>query len=509
MKKILSITLVFAMLLSFVACNKGEPDSNENQNETKLAEWQERYELIIQEYINAGIFISSVYIGDVDGDGVPTVAFSTNPYYYKTPAVILNYVDGNIAELTKYETEDSGSSVTSAYYFVSGTNDIVYRTYGNTTGTFGANEAQLIYSISDSGEYEVVSEKEFELYEEMSEKYNNMLASGGTDIAEYQKAILSQMDDEVKNVTGSNASLLEYQSVARDFTVRSDPELDLNMENAVKYINDTLNINLVVETNDEKTNKDNEETASDELFNAENYIGEWGGDYYGSGLYGETITIHSADDNKIIYSIFYYRIGGVDYQEATVNSDGTADIRGTYEHLYIDGKMIFEKNQIRLVVEDTNINGVECGTSIFERLKNAPQYRMKKGLANYIDNWKAASTEEKTFAGRELFWDIMKYQPELNKHNELFEIRMFNETVSHDADEIIASYESVEISNISEGKRIALVMVVGKDSVQFKFFSETDKAKSYIQTYDWNGNRLSDGYSNDEVTLYDCIFQNL
>ncbi len=505
MKNFLSILLVATMLFSLVACNKNEPDIENNPNDTNLTEWQKMYEIAIQEYINADVFFSSVYIGDVDGDGIPTVAFSTNPYYYKTPDVIMNCVNGRIAEITDFETEDSGSAVMETYCFVDGTNDIVYRTYGNTTGTFGANEFQAIYSIVESGEYEVVSEKEFELSKELSEKYNNMLASGDTDVAEYQKAILSQMDDEVKTVTGSNASFLEYQSVARDFTVASEAEFDLNMKNAVQYINDMLDINLTLEANDKNINN---ETDSKELFNAENYIGEWGSDYFGCGLYGETITIHSADDNKIIYSIFYYRLGGVDYQEATVNSDGTADIRGTYEHLYIDGKMIFENNQIKLVVEDTNINGVECDSSVFERLKNAPQYRMKKALANYIDDWDKATIEEKSFAGRELFWDIMKYQPELSWYDDMFEIRMFNETISHDADKVTASYEVVEISDMSKGKRIGLVVVIEKDSVQFKVLSEIDRTEICIQTYDWNGEQITDGYLDDNMTLYEAVFQN-
>ncbi len=89
----------------------------------------------------------------------------------------------------------------------------------------------------------------------------------------------------------------------------------------------------------------------------------------------------------------------------------------------------------------------------------------------------------------------MKYQPESSWYDDMFAIRMFNETISHDADKVTASYEAVETSNMSKGKRIALVIVVGKDSVQFKFFSETGRTEICLQTYDWNGNRLSDGYS--------------
>ena len=170
--------------------------------------------------------------------------------------------------------------------------------------------------------------------------------------------------------------------------------------------------------------------------------------------------------------------------------------------------MMFENNQIKLVVEDTNINGVECDSSVFERLKNAPQYRMKKALANYIDDWDKATIEEKSFAGRELFWDIMKYQPELSWYDDMFEIRMFNETISHDADKVTASYEVVEISDMSKGKRIGLVVVIEKDSVQFKVLSEIDRTEICIQTYDWNGEQITDGYLDDNMTLYEAIFQN-
>ena len=123
---------------------------------------------------------------------------------------------------------------------------------------------------------------------------------------------------------------------------------------------------------EEKTDKDNEKVTQEELFNAENYIGEWGADYYGAGIYGETITILSADDNCINCDIFYYRIAGFDNIEATVNGDGVADIRATCdEQLYLNGKMIFEKNQIKLIVEETNVNSIESQTLVFERIKNA------------------------------------------------------------------------------------------------------------------------------------------
>lgn len=258
MKKFLSITLSIVMLFSLVACNKNE----QGQNETKLAEWQEMYQETFVEILGAGdehapVGIASAYISDTNADGIPLIALSLNAYTSQYPDIILNYVNGKVVELP-VQIDNYGSSVTESIYFVNGTDDIVYRSYGNTTGTFGENEFQKIYSITESGKYELVSDKGFALSEDMSKEYTAMLVSGGNDIYDYQQSIFSQMDDEIEKITGKAPSLVDYKTVAVNFTISSDGS-EIDMEKALKYINQMLEIEISFGNDVENTEKNDVE----------------------------------------------------------------------------------------------------------------------------------------------------------------------------------------------------------------------------------------------------------
>ena len=256
LNKFLSVALILAMLFSFVACNKNEPDIDEGQNQTISTEWQQAYESTLYEFLGESVEFASAYISDTNADGIPLIALSMNKYTPEYPNIILNYVNGKVVELP-VQIENHGFSVAESIYFVNGTDDAVYRSYGNTTGTFGANEFQKIYSITESGEYEIVSDKEFTLSEEMSGEYTELLASGGNDILAYQQNIFSQMDEEVEKVTGKAPSLIDYKTVAVKFT--TDAQVD--MESALKYINQMLETELSIGNDVESTEKnDVEET---------------------------------------------------------------------------------------------------------------------------------------------------------------------------------------------------------------------------------------------------------
>lgn len=210
---------------------------------TKL-KWQQKYEETLQKCIDDGVLFGAVYVADTDGDGIPTVAVATNPFWFKIPDMILNYVNGNVAIQGQVEEVASGSGVVKEVYFVKGTNDFVFRSIGNTTGTFTANEYQCVYKLSSYGVYEK-SQKEFYITEELENEYQAGIAEGNYDITKYQNYIVSEMNKNLNDVYGKPVSLIRFNDVAKTFLIESEEEINSNQQKAVDYINKELGINLV------------------------------------------------------------------------------------------------------------------------------------------------------------------------------------------------------------------------------------------------------------------------
>ncbi|MBQ8765977.1 MAG: hypothetical protein IJZ16_04165 [Clostridia bacterium] len=364
MRKFLSITLAVIMLFLLVACNKNEPDVEQGQNETKLTEWQEAYQSTFYEFLP--MEIASAYISDTNGDGVPTIALSFNTYTCEYPDIILNYVDGKVVELP-LQIDDYGSSVSEAIYFVNGTDDIVFRSYGATTGTFGENEIQKIYSITESGKYELVSEKMYELSDDMSKKYIEMLASGGSDLWDYQQNIFSQMDEELEKVTGVAPSLIDYKTVSVSFT-NSSEDAKVDMEEAFDYINKMLKIKLTEDNMEIKPDIEYE-VGKKSTFDAEEYEGLWTNADTGVGDWEVELYITDAKDDKLTCEFSYIRLYGYGPEVVEVGDDGSAKFEMHVDSWTYSGELIFMGDEIKLILDEATSPYPEIKSEIiaFER----------------------------------------------------------------------------------------------------------------------------------------------
>lgn len=237
MKKIISLVLVFILVFMFTACGNTGNDETQNQN------WQNEYAAILQRYINGGELFGGVYVADIDGDGIPTVALSTSPYVFKTPDIIITCVEGHAIVHTLNEEADSGDAVTTEIYFVNGTHDFVVRSIGNTTGTFTANENQSVYVLSPYLVHEE-SQKDFRLTDELAKEYQAEIAEGNNDISKYQDYIISEMNKELENIYGRPVTLTNFKDMGESFIISPNDDINANQHKAVDYLNQKLGICL-------------------------------------------------------------------------------------------------------------------------------------------------------------------------------------------------------------------------------------------------------------------------
>ena len=294
MKKIISIILIIVLVISFSSCKN---DSIENQttetpeisgeivnnhsseieswlassneesskqetetlSETMISsvretttdaskptksKWQQEYEETLQKCIDDGVLFGAVYVADTDGDGIPIVAVATNPFWFKIPDMILNYVNGNVVIQGQIEEVGSENAVTTEVLFIKGTNDFVFRSLGNTTGTFTANEFQRIYKLTSHGVYES-SQRDYYVTEELEKEYQAGITAGNNDIRKYQNYIIDEMNKDLGNVYGQPITLIRFNDVAKTFLIESEDEISSNQQKAVEYLNKKLGINLV------------------------------------------------------------------------------------------------------------------------------------------------------------------------------------------------------------------------------------------------------------------------
>ncbi len=238
MKKIVSLIIVFALIFVFAACDNSTGANGDTQK------WQKKYAETLQRYINGGDLFGGVYVADIDGDGIPTVALSTSPYVLKSPDIVITYVEGNVIVYEQNEETDSGNAVTTELYFIKGTHDFVFRSIGNTTGTFTANEYQRVYALSPYLVYEE-SQKDFRMTEDLEKEYHVAIAEGNNDISKYQDYIISEMNRDLEDTYGRPVTLINSKDIGETFIISPNDDTNANQQKVVECLNEKLGINLI------------------------------------------------------------------------------------------------------------------------------------------------------------------------------------------------------------------------------------------------------------------------
>ncbi len=231
-----------AFAIKYFSDNSGKnPDDGVSQtvsSEENVAEWKKQYSEKLQEIIDGDYLINAVYINDVNGDGIPVVAISTNYANHRIPSVIFDYKDGKLVAKYDIDNLSSGDSVIDKVYFCKGSDSFVYRSYGNTQGTVASN-AQEIYNISDFGSYTVQSKNEVALSPELEAKSASLQDNG--DLTEYQEYIISEQDKKLEEHFGKDLQLIDYSLAMQDF---GQPDSARNDKAIVAYLNTKLGLSL-------------------------------------------------------------------------------------------------------------------------------------------------------------------------------------------------------------------------------------------------------------------------
>lgn len=215
-------------------------------------EWKTQYETLLQQMIDEGYTLNSVWIGDVDGDGVPMIALSDRYVAYKTPDIIINYKDGRLVVkddlVAEHDVANSGTSTITKAWFCEGTNQLALRSLGNTTGLFHLN-SQTIFDISELGTYSIISQNQgIELPEWYETRITELRNAQGDnfDFREFTQYFEEALDMELYSVVGDNARLINYSEVMHEFGTIADDDFNAVLCKVIDYINQQLGLNLQV-----------------------------------------------------------------------------------------------------------------------------------------------------------------------------------------------------------------------------------------------------------------------
>ena len=237
-------TLVFLSVIVLPSCNSNEPE-NVTEPETttattvsedvvsaaKAAYCEEISMLCNLNSLNIDDF-GGVFLFENTADGVPILAVSTVYDLHPSPDFVYKYVDGKVISIYP-ESAGTGSTVKDEFWFVDGTDIMVYRYFGNSGGTFGSGE-QIIYSDFKNGGCSQVSQT-FSV---------DWVYSCDDDLLRAQEEMRQEMDAELLKITGAEFKLISFK-------------YSYITESIYKYLHDNIGLTLPSDLNSEESETEN------------------------------------------------------------------------------------------------------------------------------------------------------------------------------------------------------------------------------------------------------------
>lgn len=228
-------------------------------------------------------------------------------------------------------------------------------------------------------------------------------------------------------------------------------------------------------------------------------IGEW---VLTEGNIDERIlTIHSVNDNVVVFDLFYYRLASFENQTATINSDGTASFTITVGSESIQGKLGFNEN-LTVYITKSMHPFVRADLTIYSRkIAVPPDANNENSNDNSVTlaEWETMSDSD--------YWDkcVFALENALRSHSDIWDAKILftgNDTVvSGEYGEKCLVLENVQANGYWLAEYGFEIYAVGlPHSVTF-YYWQNGGSTDIGWVYDWNGNLIQD-YNGQGISEY-------
>jgi len=182
--------------------------SQDNTTTVSDREWRAAFQAKLQALLDENYPIISSYTCDTDHNGIPEVSVLYHGDYL-LPQLVFTYCGGKIVSLEEPENTTGGSSIKADLLYAEGTNYVVNRSYGTSSGTF-ENHKVWIYAFDSTG-YHVVKEI---TNDDIGMKFDGDI-NNSDETGQYQKKLSAEIDKRIYAFIG-NVKLVSYEDVRND-----------------------------------------------------------------------------------------------------------------------------------------------------------------------------------------------------------------------------------------------------------------------------------------------------
>lgn len=266
MRRWIAFLMTSVLLFTLCACGSkqnGSEDSSPTDSAKEITEaastqadsnetvesdaWKAQYQQALQNLLDKGMPISGAWVYDVDADGIPSVALSVTKYaLHPLPEYLLNYKNGHLIEKDDIELDGTGGSINNQALFGNGTDNLIVRVQGMTSGTWADNNTK-VFTVSPQGDaYVTVEEFSIDTTEMEEEGERRYAADPNVDVSDFIARITEETDQRVAKYA-PDGKFYDYAEEMTWFSNLEDDDTAKQMRDAVAYLEDALGITLTLD----------------------------------------------------------------------------------------------------------------------------------------------------------------------------------------------------------------------------------------------------------------------